>query len=191
MSITPATGRPRVNDAVVAGAVLVIELLATYGSVNGDPLDPVAGWNTTQPTDPWAFVIVVVGCAALYWRRASPLITLSVATGAYSVFLLRDHEPGMFLAPMVALHTMASLGYARFHTALAGIVCMSASLWWVHVRTADITDPGVGLLAWVAFGTVILVFFAGSYVVGELVRCRRLLLTRRDGRTAPEPEPTR
>lgn len=187
MSITPTTDGPRVNDAVVAGVVLVIEFLATYGSLNGEPLNPVAGWNTTQPVDPWAFVIVVVGCAALYWRRAFPLITLFVVTGSYSLFLLRDHELGMFLAPMAALYTTAFLGYARFHAVLAGIVCMSASLWWVYVRTADIADPGVSMLAWVAFGAVILVFFAGSYVAGELVRCRLLPPTRRNERTAPEP----
>lgn len=166
-------GSPRAVDAVVAGVVLAIELFATYGTVVGDPLNPVAGWNTTEPVDVWSFVLVTVGCAALYWRRTLPVTTLLVTTATYSIFLLRDHELGMFLAPMVALFTMATLGYGRFHAALAGAVCVSASLWWVHARTGDIADPGTAMLAWVAFGVVTLVFFVGSYVAGELVRCVR------------------
>ncbi|MBB6172890.1 asparagine N-glycosylation enzyme membrane subunit Stt3 [Nocardiopsis mwathae] len=186
MSSDPTEKRFRGTDALIAGVVLAIELFDAYGSLGGDPLDPVAGWNTAQNTDPWAFVLVLLGCGALYWRRTHPVTTLAVATAAFSVFLLRDFELGMFLAPMVAFYTVAALGRERFPALLAGTVCMSATVGWLYTRTSEITDAGVGVLAWVAFGSVILIFFAGSYVAGELVRCHRLLSSYRDAGTASE-----
>lgn len=187
MSPNPTGQRFRVTDALMAGVVLAIELFDAHGSLDGEPLDPVAGWNTTQNTDLWAFVLVLLGCGALYWRRTRPVTTLAVATVAFSLFVLRDFELGMFLAPMVALYTVAALGRARLPALLAGVVCLSASMWWLYTRTSEVTDPGVGVLAWVAFGSVILIFFAGAYVAGELMRCHRLLSSYRDAGTASEP----
>lgn len=186
MPPTPTGTRPRVVDALIAGVVLAIELLDAYGSLDGEPLNPVDGWNTAQHTEPWAFAFVVVGCAALFWRRTHPVATLTVTATAYTAFVLSDFELGMFLAPMVALHTVAAVGSGRLPALLAGLVCTSASAWWLYTRASDITDPGAGVLAWVAFGSVILVFFVGSYVTGELVRCHRLLSSYGDAGTAPE-----
>lgn len=173
---TPLPGRrPRTTDALVAAAVLLIELGATYGSIDGDPFAPVDGWGATRAVDPLAFAAVIVGCAVLYWRRTLPVTTLAVTAAAYCLFLLRDHELGMFLAPMVALYTAANLGRARLWAVLAGAAAMAASLVWVHARTDTIPESGVTLLSWVAFAAVIGVFFAGSFLAGELVRCHRLL----------------
>ncbi len=49
------------------------------------------------------------------------------------------------------------------------------ALVWVAHRTTSITEPGVALLAWVAFGTVLAVFFFLPLLVGELVRTRSML----------------
>ncbi|OOC55120.1 MULTISPECIES: DUF7134 domain-containing protein [Nocardiopsis] len=175
----PRATRPSTADAVIAALVLLLELAATYATVNGDPFAPVDGWGATRSTDPAAFAAVVVGCGALYWRRSHPVPSLAVATAAYALFLLRDYELGLFLAPMVALYTVATLGRARIRAALAGAVALTASLLWVHARTAAVADPGTALLAWAAFGTVMAVFLAGPFTAGELVRCRRLLADRR------------
>ncbi|PWV46749.1 hypothetical protein [Nocardiopsis sp. L17-MgMaSL7] len=186
MAPEPTRTRPLV-DALIAGVVLAVELLDAYGSLDGEPLNPVAGWNTAQHTDPWAFVLVVVGCGALYWRRTHPVVTLAITTVAYSAFVLRDFELGMFLAPMVALYTAAALGRSRALALLAVLACTSASAWWLYTRASDIADPGVAVLAWIAFGAVILAFFVGSYVAGELVRCHRLLSSYGHVRTVPQP----
>jgi hypothetical protein len=186
MSSDPTRQRFRVTDALIAGVVLAIELFDAYGSLDGEPMDPVAGWNTTQNTDLWAFVLVLLGCGALYWRRTRPVTTLAVATAAFAVFVLRDFELGMFLAPMVALYTVAALGRERLPALLAGLVCMSASVWWLYTRTSQIADPGVAVLAWVAFTAVILVLFAGSYFAGELVSCDRMFSSYSGAGTALE-----
>ncbi|MGW5877610.1 DUF7134 domain-containing protein [Nocardiopsis terrae] len=170
-----ADRRPRAFDALVATVVLLVELFATYGALTGPPLAPVDGWVATRQIDPLSFALALVGCGALYWRRRLPATTLAVATLAYAAFLLRDHELGMFLAPMVALYTASALALPRMIPALATAVGLGASLWWVHTRTAGLTDPGVAMLAWIAFGAVIVLFLVGSYVAGELVRCHREL----------------
>lgn len=88
---------------------------------------------------------------------------------------------------MAALCTVAALDRVRLSALPTGGVRMSASVWWLYTRTSEITDPEVGVLAWVAFGSVILIFFAGSYAAGEPVRCHRLLSSYRDAATASEP----
>ncbi|GHD25812.1 hypothetical protein GCM10007147_23280 [Nocardiopsis kunsanensis] len=125
--------------------------------------------------DPFAFAAVVTGCAALYWCRARPVAALAVSTAAFVFFLWRDHELGLFLAPMAALYATAVHGAPRAWPLAAVVAGVGASLLWVHRRVAEVAEPGAALLAWVAFPTVILVFLAGSYAVGELVRCHREL----------------
>ncbi|GAB2511655.1 DUF7134 domain-containing protein [Nocardiopsis aegyptia] len=190
-SAEPGTRRARALDAGIAALVLLVEIAATYGSLTGPPLDPVDGWTLARPTDAVAFAAVAVGCAALYWRRTRPVPALVVATAAYALFLLRDYELGLFLAPMVALYSVAALGRSGPAALASGSVAVAASLLWVRARTEALTDPGTALLAWVAFGTVIVVFLAGSFVAGELVRCHRLLSPRANTRTgaptAPRP----
>ncbi|MFE9242979.1 hypothetical protein [Nocardiopsis sp. NPDC006938] len=179
--------RARALVPVAASLVLLLELAATLASVGGDAFAPVAGWGATRPADTLTFVLVGIGCAALYWSRTRPLTVLFAATGAYAAFLLLGHEPGLFLAPMFALFTAALQGAPRGAVLFAGAAAYAASLYWVYERAATIADPGAALLAWVAFGTVTGVFLAGPYVAGELVRLRRALTGRT---TDPTPRPT-
>ncbi|WP_017583376.1 hypothetical protein [Nocardiopsis valliformis] len=171
----PFGRRPRTTVAVIATLVLALELAAALATLDGDPFAPVSGWGATRPTDTLALALVVVGCSALYWCRTRPLTALSAATASYAVFMLLGHELGLFLAPMTALYAAAVLGISRIGSLTAGLTAYAASLYWVFERTATVADPGAALLAWVAFSTVIGVFFAGPYVAGELVRLRRLL----------------
>lgn len=171
---TSRSGRPW-TVAVVATLVLFLELGATLASLSGDPFAPVAGWGATRPADTLTFVLVVIGCSALYWCRTRPLAALATATTAYAAFMLLGHELGLFLAPMAALFAAAVLGSSRTGALLAGVAAYAASLFWVYERTSTVTDPGAALLAWVALGTVIGVFLVGPYVAGELVRLHRSL----------------
>lgn len=162
-------------DPLVALLVLVIELGATLGSVAGEPFSPVTGWGSTRPADGLAFTMVVLGCLSLAFSARFPLAVAATATGSYLVFALRDYELGMFLPPMVVIFTLL----ARDRHRLAAILCAGASviaaIGWIAGRTVGVTDAGVALLAWAAFGSVLGVFFTAPLLVGEIVRARALL----------------
>lgn len=159
----------------VALIVLVIELGATIGSTTGEPFSPVGGWGETRRADAVTFVLVVLGCAALAFFSRFPLTVAAIATASYLAFALLGHELGMFLPPMAAIFGLA----ARTRGQLAAIGCavasLAAGLIWVAARVATITESGVALLAWVAFGTVLAAFFFLPLLVGEIVRVRSML----------------
>lgn len=157
---------------LVALVVLIIELGATIGTVTGDPFDPVAGWGPTRPADALAFALVVLGCAALALFDRFPLTVAMIATASYVVFALRDHELGMFLPPMVAVFALVAQARHRLAAILCALASLAAALVWVSHRVAAITEPGVALLAWVAFGSVLAAFFFAPLLAGEIVRAR-------------------
>ncbi|AUS77042.1 hypothetical protein C1701_00255 [Actinoalloteichus sp. AHMU CJ021] len=157
---------------VVAFVVLIVELGATIGTVTGDPFTPAAGWGPTRPVDALAFAMVVLGCVALASFARFPLTSTLIATASYVVFIVRDHELGMFLPPMVAVLGLAAWARHRLAAMLCALASLAAAAIWVGHRTASIADSGVALLSWVAFGTVLAVFFLGPLLVGEIVRAR-------------------
>lgn len=158
--------------AVVALVVLIIELGATIGSVTGEPFAPVNGWGSTRPADALAFAMVVLGCAALAVFDRFPLTVATIATAAYVVFALHDHEWGMFLPPIIAIFALAAPARRRLAAIVCALASLAVALVWVGHRAAPIADPGVALLAWVAFGTVLAVFFLVPLLIGEVVRTR-------------------
>ncbi|WP_375003043.1 hypothetical protein [Aeromicrobium sp. CTD01-1L150] len=161
--------------ATVALLVLIVELGATIGTVAGDPFSPVAAWGLTRSPDALTFVTVVIGCAVLGLFGRFPRAVAAVATASYIVFALRDHELGMFLPPMVVLFALAALGRHRPTALLCALTSLAAAAVWLAARTAPIAEPGVALLAWVAFGTVLAVFFLAPLLIGEIVRLRSML----------------
>jgi len=165
---------------LVALVVLIIELGATIGTVTGDPFAPVAGWGTTRPTDALAFALVVLGCAALALFDRFPLTVAMIATASYVGFALRDHELGMFLPPMVAFFALAAQARHRLAAILCALASLAAALVWVSHRAGTITEPGVALLTWVAFGSVLAVFFFVPLLIGEIVRARAELRAARE-----------
>lgn len=156
----------------VALVVLVIELGATIGTVTGDPFTPVDGWGETRPADALAFAMVTLGCVALGFLGRFPRSGAIIATASYVAFALRDHELGMFLPPMVAVFALAALSRHRLVATLCALASLAAALVWVAHRAATITEPGVDLLTWVAFGTVLAAFFLVPLLVGEIIRTR-------------------
>lgn len=163
----------------VALVVLVIELGATLGSASGEPFSPVPGWAPTRPIDGFAFTLVILGCGALALLGRFPRTAAGLATAAYCAFALGDYELGMFLAPMVAVFVLA----ARHRSLLAAGVCalssLGAGLIWVAGRVTLITEPGITMLVWVAFGTVLAAFFALPLLLGEVTGLRRRLRQKR------------
>ncbi|QSB04920.1 DUF7134 domain-containing protein [Natronoglycomyces albus] len=171
----------RASDLVIAGLVLVVELAATAMS---EPLNLVPGWGQTTSTDWLAFTIVTLGCLALVWRRDRPVPVMVVTMVMYGAFMLRDYELGMFLPPMVALYTVATLGQARLWTLAITAFGLAVSALWIRARAEGIAEDGVVTLVWVSFGVVITIFYVGSYAIGDIVRSHRMLRRRR-GRTNP------
>ncbi|MGO1172872.1 MAG: hypothetical protein ACTHXO_06845 [Actinomycetaceae bacterium] len=159
----------------VALVVLVVELGATLGAASGEPFTPVDGWGPTTPVDGATYVLVVLGCAALALLGRFPLVGATIATGSYVLFAVRDHELGMFLSPMVAVLALSAVRGRRPAAILCALVSLAAALVWVGRRAVTVVDPGAALLGWVAFGTVLAVFFLGPLLVGEVVRARREL----------------
>ncbi|MGO2111980.1 MAG: hypothetical protein ACTH31_10230 [Pseudoclavibacter sp.] len=172
---------------ISALGVLIIELGATLGTVFGTPFAPVDGWGPTRPADVLAFVMVVVGCGALMFFSRFPRTAAAIATASYLVFALRDHELGMFLPPMVAIFALAALARHRLAAVVVALASLGASLVWVGHRADSIADPGIALLVWVAFGSVLAAFFVMPLVVGEIVRTRTEL---RETRSALAPVST-
>lgn len=169
-------------SAAVAVVVLIIELGATIGAVVGEPFSPVSGWGQTRPIDALAFAIVIAGCSALALFSRFPIAAAVIATASYIVFALRDHELGMFLPPMIAIFGVAALTRYRVVAILCSLASLAIAVVWVARRADEIVDPGVSLLVWVAFGTVLASFYVGPLLVGEVVRARSLL---RDARSTP------
>ena len=166
----------------VALVVLVVELGATLGTVNGEPFSPVAGWGPTRPADALTFATVVLGCGALALVNRFPRTVAVIATASYVAFALRDHELGMFLPPMVATFALTALTRHRPTAILSALTSLAAAMIWVAGRTGTIAEPGVALLGWVAFAAVLAVFFLVPLLIGEIVRTRSLL---REARTPP------
>lgn len=170
--------------AAVALIALTVELGATIASAAGEPFSPVPGWGPTRPTSALTVAIVVMGCAALAVFPRFPLAVTTIATASYLAFVLLDHELGMFLPPMIAIFGLAAQTGRRLPVLLIAGANVVAGLIWVAARTDTIVDPGSTLLAWVAFGSVLTVFFCGPVLIGEIVRTRTLL---RDARKAAGP----
>ena len=159
----------------LALVVLVIELGATLGSLLGEPFDPVAGWAPTRAVDGLAFALVVVGCGALGFLGRFPRVAAALATGAYCAFALGDYEMGMFLAPMVAVFVLVAMHRQLLTAGICALSSLGAGLIWVATRLAPVTEPGVILLAWVAFGVVLATFFLLPFLLGEITGLRRQL----------------
>ncbi|GAB3998583.1 hypothetical protein GCM10029992_24790 [Glycomyces albus] len=171
----PGTTRRTLAWASVALAVLLVELGATIGSATGEPFAPVDGWSPTRSADALTFATVILGCAVLALFGRFPLTAATVATASYLVFALLDHELGMFLPPMVAVFGLVAWAGHRLAAIAFAAASLAASLVWVSGRAATIAEPGVALLAWVAFGGVLASFFLVPLLVGEIVHNRSML----------------
>ncbi|MGL5930510.1 MAG: hypothetical protein ACRCY8_16390 [Dermatophilaceae bacterium] len=161
--------------ATTAVATLVIELGSTYGTITGEPFAPVPGWGPTRPADLLAFALVALGSAPIALFPRFPVTVGALATGSYLVYAMRDYELGMFLPPMVVLFALVARTRHRLAASSCMVTGLGAALVWVADRAVTIGDSGTRLLTWVAFGTVLGVFFTAPVLLGEIVRVRSLL----------------
>lgn len=76
---------------------------------------------------------------------------------------------------MVAIFALVALGRYRIVAMLCAMASLAVALARMAHCAATITEPGVALLVWIAFGTVLAVFLFVPPLVGELVRTRSQL----------------
>ena len=76
---------------------------------------------------------------------------------------------------MVVIFGLAAHGGRRFAAISFAVASLAAGLVWVASRAGTVEEPGVALLAWVAFGSVLAAFFCVPLLIGEIVRARSML----------------
>jgi signal transduction histidine kinase len=141
-------------DGALAAVVLAVSLALAPGAARGQP--------GTRPLDGWAYVLVVVACAALVVRRRYPMPVAGVAGVALLVFAVRDYPGGpLVVAVMVALYTVgARLG--RRQALVAGGV--AGVLVAVRSVAAIVAHGQVSAFSWAAPGWVVACLLAGMVV---------------------------
>jgi signal transduction histidine kinase len=151
-------GEPSLRDALIAAVVTVIAVAAAYAEAH-----PSQGVYFTPPYHPprtpdAELLFVVLGGAALAWRRRYPRLVICVSTAATVGYSIPDSENGVvLLLPAAALFTYAVM--APLWSAARWTVGVTAVLTAVTAATNPL-GPFGGSTAIVPADTVV-AFFAG------------------------------
>jgi signal transduction histidine kinase len=100
-----------VRDAAFAVVVTVVLVAGTYGEAHpGQAANRAQFPGHVVPDPPLAaYLLVVVACLALAWRRRWPVAVLVVSTAAVTAWTLLGYVNGaVLLAPTVALYAVAT-----------------------------------------------------------------------------------
>jgi signal transduction histidine kinase len=125
--------RPSTRDTAIAVVITVIAVAAAYGEAH--PTNPSAyftGGHHLPHTPTAALLLVVLGGAALAWRRRYPRLVVCVATAATVAYSLPGYVNGVaLLLPAIGLVTIATRFPVRHSVAWAfalTIVLMAATV---------------------------------------------------------------
>ncbi|MEV7374877.1 sensor histidine kinase [Streptomyces sp. NPDC090301] len=141
---SPGAGRlsPRAADAVVAGVVLLVVAVWTLVSARyaSEPaVRTVLGW-----------VLILVGCGALYFRRLHPVAVSVVTLLACVVYYPLSAQDGpLMIAFALALYTTAAEGRFAAAVALAAVTLLAVGLGEIRQRPGhrQIDDTSLVMLA--------------------------------------------
>jgi signal transduction histidine kinase len=104
-------GWPSVRDAVIAAALTVIAVAASYGEAH--PTDPRAyftGGHHLPHTPNAALLLVAAAGTVLVWRHLYPRAVLACSTAAVVAYTLPGYVNGVaLLLPAVAMGTLATI----------------------------------------------------------------------------------
>jgi signal transduction histidine kinase len=99
------------RDAVFAVVVTVVLLAGTWGEAHPGSVSNRSQFpaHLAPHPRPAAYLLVVVACMALAWRRRRPVAVLVVSTAAVTAWTLLGYVNGaVLLAPIVALYAVAT-----------------------------------------------------------------------------------
>jgi signal transduction histidine kinase len=123
--------RGRAADAVLAIAVGALVIVSTAFVES-----PAGGANRPSDVEPLAWLLIVIACGVLYFRRRAPVpvaVCTLVAAGIYYPFTSPDGP--ILLSFVVALYTVAAEGHVVAAVTL-GTVAMLAVTWGEISNTA-------------------------------------------------------
>jgi len=150
--------RALVLDGLVTFAVGVVAVVGSH----------FAGRMQGAAVGPLGYGLIGVGVASLLARRVWPRATLAVSVAASAAYLATGNPPGpIFLAPAIAMYSLAARTTARRSLAACGIafvVLIAGHLPTVLGLTgSELFERGPGSLAW-AVGWMVLPWAVGTAV---------------------------
>lgn len=158
-------------------------LIAALGIVDLAIDGGVAG---ARAPDPLAVVLIVLGSAALIWRRTAPILALAMSTAALLVFFILGYGPDLAAIGLSAVYAVAA---HENHRRSAWIAIATASIILVVTASIDISDGGGGF-AFLEAATRGL-YLGGAAAVGAVIRNRQqIFLTTRERAESAEADRT-
>jgi signal transduction histidine kinase len=139
----PSWARGRWADVEIAAIVGVLQIAGTYVA---------SGHQTGRSSlDALAYTLLVIGPAALLWRRRQPAVVLLVVFATTLAYWVSDYPRGpVFFALIVAFITTVMADLRVF--AIVVVVAGWLSFTWLPYLVGNEPEPGlagaVGLLAW-------------------------------------------
>jgi signal transduction histidine kinase len=119
------------SDLAVVGLVGVAQVALTIGAARGQP--------DRQPLDLLAFLLLVAGPVALYWRRRSPAVVLAAVMASNVLYFALGYPYGpAWLSLIVAFWTAVTGGARRvaWATALVGLAA-----WFILAQLIGRAEP--------------------------------------------------
>ncbi|MGW2058002.1 sensor histidine kinase [Streptomyces sp. NPDC001840] len=157
-----ARTHPLVSDAALAAVLLLCMLLGSFAGPRGSHGGPDFGARTPGAL---SVVLMVLGAAALVFRRRAPMPVLLCTCGATIVELIAVRSPApVVLSTVVALYTVAAytdrpttwrVGLATMAVLTAVAMMSSSDVWYAQ--------ENLGIFAWAGMASA----------AGDAVRSRR------------------
>ncbi|MEU3182899.1 sensor histidine kinase [Streptomyces sp. NPDC006923] len=160
-----ARAHPLAPDAALAAAVLACMVVGSFADPHGGPGGPSFGTRTPGAV---SVVLMVLGAAALVFRRRRPMAVLVCAGAVTAVELIICHPPApVVLSAVIALYTVAAhtdrpttwrVGLATMTVLTAVAMLFSAGPWYAQDNLA--------IFAWTGMASA----------AGDAVRSRRAFI---------------
>ncbi|NED97566.1 sensor histidine kinase [Phytoactinopolyspora alkaliphila] len=124
--------RGRTADAVLAALTAVVAIAGSVFPERDTEITPV-GW-----------LVLILTCAALYFRRAYPLaVTLVTLAGTAAYLLMPDPDGPVIIAFAIALYTLMATGRFAVGALLAAVVIVASFYGEYSTDTENLGELGV------------------------------------------------
>jgi signal transduction histidine kinase len=158
-------GRP--SDLAVVGLVGVAQVALTVGAARG-------GQPDRQPLDLLAFLLLVAGPVALYWRRRSPAVVLAAVTTSNVLYFGLGYPYGPAWLSLIVAFWTAVTGGARLVAWVTALVGLAA--YFALAELLGRAEPATALSVAAHLGWLVVVLAAAEVAMAG--RQRRLAAER-------------